>query len=134
MIGNSNKGKSFLLSKISKISLPSGTSIRTEGLSIKYPELEGFENRKIVLLDSAGLETPVLKDEDYLQKEENIKEKINNEKEKEDNEIGIKEKELFREKSREKLLTELFLQNYIINNTDILILIVGILTYSDKNY
>ena len=132
VIGNSNKGKSFLLSKISKISLPSGTSIRTEGLSIKYPELEGFENRKIVLLDSAGLETPVLKDEDYLQKEENIKEKINNEKEKEDNEIGIKEKELFREKSREKLLTELFLQNYIINNTDILILIVGILTYSEQ--
>ena len=132
VIGNSNKRKSFLLSKISKISLPSGTSIRTEGLSIKFPELEGFENRKIVLLDSAGLETPVLKDEDYLQKEENIKEKKNNEKEKEDNEIGIKEKELFREKSREKLLTELFLQNYIINNTDILILIVGILTYSEQ--
>jgi len=38
VIGNSNKGKSFLLSKISKINLPSGTSIRTEGLSIKYPE------------------------------------------------------------------------------------------------
>ncbi len=49
MIGNSNKGKSFLLSKISKISLPSG--IRTEGLSIKYPELKGFENRKLVLLN-----------------------------------------------------------------------------------
>ena len=31
VIGNSNKGKSFLLSKISKIPLPSGTSIRTEG-------------------------------------------------------------------------------------------------------
>ena len=49
VIGNSNKGKSFLLSKISKISLPSG--IRTEGLSIKYPELKGFENRKLVLLN-----------------------------------------------------------------------------------
>lgn len=62
VIGNSNKGKSFLLSKISKIKLPSGTSIRTEGLSIKYPELDKlFKNRKIALLDSAGLETPVLK-------------------------------------------------------------------------
>ncbi len=30
VIGNSNKGKSFILSKISKINLPSGTSIRTE--------------------------------------------------------------------------------------------------------
>ena len=45
VIGNSNKGKSFLLSKISKIKLPSGTSIRTEGLSIKYPDLEKFKDR-----------------------------------------------------------------------------------------
>ena len=55
IIGNADKGKSFLLSKISKIDLPSGTSISTERLIIKYPDLEGFENRKIALLDSAGL-------------------------------------------------------------------------------
>ena len=30
VIGNSNKGKSFILSKLSKIKLPSGASIRTE--------------------------------------------------------------------------------------------------------
>jgi len=41
-------------------------------------------------------------------------------------------KELFKEKSREKLITELFLQNYIINNSDIIILVVGILTYSEQ--
>jgi len=115
VIGNSNKGKSFILSKISKIKLPSGTSIRTEGLSIKYPELEGFENRKIALLDSAGLETPVLK----------VEENNNNLEKK-------SEKDLFKEKSREKLITELFLQNYIINNSDILIAVVGILTYSEQ--
>ena len=114
VIGNSNKGKSFLLSKISKIKLPSGTSIRTEGLSIKYPELEKCKDRKIVLLDSAGLETPVLN----LGNQNNIADdKVN---------------ELFREKSREKLITELFLQNYIINNSDVLIAVVGILTYSEQ--
>ena len=92
VIGNANKGKSFLLSKLSQIDLPSGTSIRTEGLSVKYPDnLEKYANRKIVLLDSAGLETPVLIDDDF--KEEN---------------------NLFKEKSREKLITEFFLQNYII--------------------
>ena len=110
VIGNSNKGKSFLLSKISKIDLPSGTSIRTEGLSIKYPNLEGFENRKIVLLDSAGLETPV------LQLETTVNDK----------------KKFFKEQSREKLITELFLQNYIINNSNVLIAVVGILTYSEQ--
>ena len=119
IIGNANKGKSFLLSKISKIKLPSSTSIRTEGLSIKYPELEGYENRKIVLLDSAGLETPVLKEDiETLNQLEEIQEK--------------KEKDLFKEKSREKLITELFLQNYIINNSDVLIIVVGILTYSEQ--
>ena len=117
VIGNSNKGKSFLLSKISKISLPSGTSIRTEGLSIKYPELENFVGRKIALLDSAGLETPVLKHQDDDILKTNYK---NN------------DKEIFKEKSREKLITELFLQKYIINNSDILIIVVGILTYSEQ--
>ena len=112
VIGNANKGKSFLLSKISQIHLPSGTSIRTEGLSIKYPELENFENRRIVLLDSAGLETPVLDDGPENDKKD--------------------EKDLFKEKSRDKLITELFLQNYIINNSDILLLVVGILTYSEQ--
>ena len=109
VIGNANKGKSFILSKLSKIVLPSGTSIRTEGLSIKYPELEHFKNRKIVLLDSIGLETPILRENNVL---------IN--------------KELFKEKSRENLMTELFLQNFIIYNSDILILVIDILTYSEQ--
>ena len=112
VIGNSNKGKSFILSKISKINFPSGTSIRTEGLSVKYPELDGYENRRIALLDSAGLETPVLNKGNTLK--------------------GKNEKEIFKEKSREKLITELFLQNYIINISDILIVVVGILTYSEQ--
>lgn len=39
---------------------------------------------------------------------------------------------LFKEKSREKLITGLFLQNYIIKNSDILIIVVGILSYSEQ--
>ena len=151
VIGNSNKGKSFILSKISKINLPSGTSIKTEGLSIKYPELEEYKERKIALLDSAGLETPVLneegekKEEDINEKKEktetenikedakSIKEEMENEDSKEKNGNEEKnQKEIFKEKSREKMITELFLQNYIINNSDILIIVVDILTYSEQ--
>ena len=167
VIGNSNKGKSFILSRLSKIKLPSGTSIKTEGLSVKYPELKEFQNRKIVLLDSAGLETPVLKEDNEAinnqdidkkeknndQNEENLN-NINEEKDKNDNTIQNKGNNLddynkksngkekgngdksnnsiFKEKSREKLITELFLQNYIIKNSDILILVVGILSYSEQ--
>ena len=118
VIGNANKGKSHLLSKISKIKLPSGMSIKTEGLSIKYPDLKTEKNRKIVLLDSAGLETPVLVSElDSMGKYKN----------------GAKERnELFKEKSREKLITELFLQNYIVNNSDILLVVVDCLSFSEQ--
>ena len=66
------------------------------------------------MLDSAGLETPVLKETDDENKNPNEKEL------------------LFKEKSREKIITELFLQNYIINNSDILLVVVGILTYSEQ--
>ena len=161
VIGNSNKGKSFLLSKISKITLPSGTSIRTEGLSIKYPDLELFKDRKIVLLDSAGLETPVLKKENEQdnqneETEENYENNNANKNNGKEN-LGIikdtgnlennkgengnnnnlnkqkdKKDDFFQEKSREKLITELFLQKYIIKYSDILIIVVGILTYSEQ--
>ena len=118
IIGNSNRGKSFLLSKISKILLPTGTSIRTEGLSIKYPELQIYKNRNIILLDSAGVETPLLLEKNDISYDKlNDKEKLN---------------ELVKEKAREKLMTELFLQNFIIFNSNILITVVGILTYSEQ--
>ena len=112
VIGNANKGKSFLLSKISKMKLPSGMSIKTEGLSIKYPDLSLFTNRKIALLDSAGFETPVLVNSGKIEND--------------------KKSELFKDKSREKLVTELFLQNYIINNSDILIVVVDSLSFSEQ--
>ena len=133
VIGNSNKGKSFLLSKISKIDLPSGTSITTEGLSIKYPELDLYKNRRIALLDSAGLETPVLRDqqEQIVKTKDNSKEE-NMELETPHSEEKVPVENAFKEKSREKLITELFLQNYIISTSNILIIVVGILTYSEQ--
>ena len=114
IIGNSNKGKSFLLSKISKIDLPNGTNIRTEGLSIKYPDLRKYKNRKIVLLDSEGLESPFL-----LEPYENR------------NNIG---EIMLKEKAREKLITEYFLQNFIMDYSDILIAVVGLLTFQEQKF
>ena len=64
VIGNENRGKSTILKRISNFELPTGVSIKTEGLSIKYPILEDYPNLNIVLLDSVGLEAPVLKYQD----------------------------------------------------------------------
>ena len=38
VVGNKNKGKSFLLEKLAGMDLPSGHSITTKGLSVKYPK------------------------------------------------------------------------------------------------
>ena len=135
IIGNGNKGKSFFLQKLAKVELPKGTSIKTEGLSLKYPEFID-SNNNIILLDSAGLETPLLKDE-------NIKERIKNKEEEKSSET--KNSETPEPKSdiyqmiddlstiaKDKALTELFLQNFIITESDILIAMVGILTYSEQ--
>ena len=126
VIGNSNKGKSFILSKLSELYLPSGTSIKTQGLSIKFPELKKHPERKIALLDSAGLETPVLLEKEEI---ENINEKNENVNA---NKNLQKKIEAFKEESRDKIITEFFLQNYIIHNSDILIVVVGNLTYSEQ--
>ena len=174
VIGNKNKGKSFLLSKISKTKLISGTNIHTEGLSIKYPDRKIMKDKNIILLDSAGFESPVLKNNDDEQEvedekmkkekedkknedenenkiEENNKEENNKDNEEEneesqEDEDGIKEakKEMenklrekrenmqFKESAKDKIMTEVFLQNFIINNSDILLLVVGIMSYSEQ--
>ena len=125
VVGNGNKGKSFILSKISDIELPIGESIKTKGLSIKFPKLENHINRNITLLDSAGQETPVLNNEKNINTNTNINfdNQISNE---------ISNTDSLTEKSRDKLLTEFFLQNYIVKYSDLLIIVVGILTFSEQ--
>ena len=44
----------------------------------------------------------------------------------------IEKKDEFKENSRDKIMTELFLQNFIIKESDILLLVVGKLTYSEQ--
>ena len=61
VIGNRNKGKSFLLQALSGEKLQTGTTINTIGLSIKYSE------DKFVLLDCAGSESPILGENTNLQ-------------------------------------------------------------------
>ena len=116
VIGLRNKGKSFLLNKFLNKSLPKGTSIKTEGLSIKYPSESDLRNlRNYILLDSVGFEMPLL---DY---EKKLK-KLNREE-------ALSQLEII---AKDKTLTELFLQNFIISSCDMLFLVVGVLTYPEQ--
>ena len=116
IIGLRNKGKSFLLQKFLNKDLPKGKSVKTEGLSIKYPTIEDLRNqRNYILLDSVGFDEPLLDYEKSLKKL--------------DKEEALNQLNLF---ANDKMLTELFLQNFIISASDILILVVGAITYTEQ--
>ena len=70
VLGDKNKGKSFLLQRFSGVTLQTGTTISTIGLSIKFTE------DKFVLLDSAGSESPVLGQSDMSDIREIARDKL----------------------------------------------------------
>ena len=97
VMGNRNKGKSFMLQALSGASMKIGTTINTIGLSIKYLD------DKYVLLDCAGSESPLLGENANML-----------------------------EISRDKLFTEAFLESYILRKSNVLLLVVGILSFSEQ--
>ena len=120
VIGNRNKGKSFILQKLSGYDIPQGFSVVTEGLSIKY----GVEkDHCIAILDSAGKETPLLNP-----KNNNVNNKINNEQIDENK----KERNTYEKCLRDKLITETFIQRFIIDISHILILVVGNINLNEQ--
>ena len=118
VLGNGNVGKSFLLSRLFNINIPSGYSVITEGLSLKYNEKENY-----TILDSAGLQTLLIKDDEILLDEE--KEETN------ENESEQKRKK-YENLYKDKTQTENFIQNLIIYTSDMLLIVVGKLTFNEQ--
>mgnify|MGYP003571345861 CR=1 FL=1 len=117
-LGNGNVGKSFLLSRLFSVKIPSGYSVITEGLSLKFNEKEFY-----TILDSSGLQTPLIKNEEILSDEDK------NENESNKNEQKRKKYEnLYKDKTQ----TENFIQNLIIYESDMLLIIVGKLTFNEQ--
>lgn len=100
VVGNRNKRKSYLLSKLSGIEIPIGHTITTKGLSVNFPK-EKNSKSGIVLIDTTGLETPLLKTETS---QENI--------------------EVTNLIARDKQLTELVLERFMICKSNILLDVV----------
>ena len=114
VIGHANKGKSYILSKISNEELPRGYSVSTKGISVKYSKIE---IRPLIILDSAGSETPLIQN-NYTQ---NINIKNYND-----------EIEIISELARDKIATQNFIQDFIHFYSNILIIVVGQLTSDDQ--
>jgi len=137
VLGLNNVGKSFILSLISGIkNIPTGWSIETKGISIKYTEGEKAGDNNICLLDSAGFETTLLLD--VIEEEnKNIEKNKNNVKKNEEKQDEINKNisiiERLSEISRDKSQTERFIEELIISLSDMLIIMVGKLTRREQN-
>ena len=128
VVGNGNKGKSFLLKKLSDYKVPMGYNVKTEGLSIIYRKQE---SKNLTILDSAGQETPLLvqsKNGNNKDKNKDNNKDYNKDKNKENDEDGME----FEEYSRDKLVTELYIQQFILWKSNIVILLVGSITLSEQ--
>ena len=112
ILGNGNIGKSFLLSRLFDEDIPSGFSVITEGLSLKINQENSY-----ALLDSAGLQTPLLINE------------YNNENK------NLTSEEKFEEYAnlyRDKTQTENFIQHLILSLSEMLIIVVGKITFNEQ--
>ena len=131
VLGLNNVGKSYLLSKIVNADIPTGHSIETKGISIKYSEGNKEEEVGICILDSAGFETPLLENGNSNQ-EENSENKNKEEIEKNDFDKMIKYDQKEDILSKDKTQTERFIENLIISLSDMLILVIGKLTRTEQ--
>lgn len=111
--GLGNKGKTFILQKLSGFSFQTGFTAITEGLSIKYDQ-----RKPVLYFDSAGSQSPILETEDFQLGMEGVSDKEAQEK--------------ITEIARDKGVTEIFLQNFILNNAHVIIVVVGQLTFSEQ--
>lgn len=112
ILGHSNRGKTYILQKISGISLSAGYQIQTKGLSIKIPD-----ERNMILLDTAGTNAPLLVDDDG----DDPRNKPNFQKELD--KINLCQ-----------IITNYIVQTFVIKEADTLICVVGMLTSSEQAF
>ena len=116
ILGLGNVGKSYLLSFFTGEELPTGDSIHTKGISIK--NIDHF-----TILDSEGIEAPLIKSnisEELYPKEGLLNKSVN------------ESDHMIQKIARDKKAVELFIQDFIIEKSDILVIVVGQLTLTEQ--
>eukprot|EP01016_Furgasonia_blochmanni_P009834 TRINITY_DN1410_c0_g1_i8.p1 TRINITY_DN1410_c0_g1~~TRINITY_DN1410_c0_g1_i8.p1 ORF type:complete len:676 (+),score=199.21 TRINITY_DN1410_c0_g1_i8:76-2103(+) len=118
--GLSNKGKTYIINKLCNENFASGFHVKTEGLSMICGTRKG---RVISFLDTAGYETPIpfFNDKHIAKSKGPVTE--DEEKAQEEN---------YKNKMNDRNATEDFLQNFIVETCNVILLVVSQLTYSDQ--
>ncbi len=109
ILGHSNRGKTYILQRLSDVKLQSGYQIHTKGISIKIPE-----DQNILILDTQGTNAPLLLEDG----EEDKRKDPNFIKELEDINLC-------------QIITNYLIQTFIIKEAHTLICVVGMLTSSE---
>ena len=116
ILGVSGVGKSFILGKLIDNKDLKENNIETKGISVIYPEVNS--KQLFVCLDSQGSEEPI------ISKNKTYEEILN---------LTYEErKKLIKESSKDKKFIELFIQDFIIEKSNILIVVVNLLTFSEQ--
>ena len=128
ILGNKNKGKSFILSKISNLKIPNGFNSSTKRLSFIFPD-NGEDN--VTYLDTPGLEDLLSEDDEFVKFETNNENYLNlSEEEKKYVSIKdyISEDEYITQImkfNRDKQLTNEFIKRFVIHYSNINIYVVN---------
>jgi hypothetical protein len=112
VVGNFDKGKSFICGKISENQIHSGYNVETEAISIMYPK---DKSHGIAVFDSSGFEVPILpyKDNRVI-------------------EGSVDVPTVIREKIIDRTHRENFLQQFILENSSIVLLVVNKIECADQ--
>ena len=128
ILGNKNKGKTFILSKLSNYQIPDGINITTKGLSIIYPK---YEDKNIIFLDTPGFENPLCEDDEFVKFKTNNKFYLKLD-EKEKKNVSIKDYltedeyiEQIIKFNRDKINTNEFIKKFVLYNSNINIYVVN---------
>ena len=117
LVGPENIGKTFILNKICDYDLPSGANVNTKGLSVKY------SNKGFLCLDSAGMQTPVYYyDENLMRKFSITKEDLRT------------NNEMKNQMINDRTLTDVFIQDFILEVCEVILLVVGHLSQFDQKF
>ena len=109
IVGNKNRGKSFLLGRIIGKPLRAGFFVNTIGISALFPNIE---KKAFITLDTAGKDNPLL--------EQNV---FNN----------IKENEQIRRMARDQKVSEYVLSDFIIEQSDVIIAVLEQLSFIEQD-
>ena len=121
MIGETNKGKTFILNLLTNNKLDSGIQYRTEGISCKFTSFnednvaEEESDKKFLLFDTAGRSEPLLIDPEIKKvfSEEDFKRTVET-------------------NNRDLKLSEDFMKNLLIKNSKIIIVVVNQLSLAEQ--